>query len=78
MPGFRIPFGIERRLDALHQRDLFRRQLDRQIARLREADAVLAADRSLERDDPLEQLALGLRRPGALLPDRRWFTIRLT
>ncbi len=65
------PVRIERRLDPLHQRDLLGGELDRQIARLGEADAVLAADRAFERDDALEQLALGLRRPRALLPGRR-------
>src|SRR5687767_14810450 len=57
---------VECRLDALHQRDLIRRQLDAEIRRLGEADAVLAADRSFECDDLFEQQALGVLRAGAL------------
>ena len=44
LSGIQNPGGIERGLHALHERDLVRRKLDRQIRRLGEADAVLAAD----------------------------------
>ena len=67
LPGFRMPFGsnaaLTRFISAISSGDS---SIGR-YARLREADAVLAADRAFERDDPLEQLALGLRRAGALL-----------
>ena len=59
LPGLSRPFGIEGLLDALHHRDRLGRHLERQVLRLREADAVLAGDRSLERDDALEQRLLG-------------------
>src|SRR5262245_25718421 len=53
---------IERRLDAFHERDHVTGELDRQIRGLREADTVLAADRSFERNDALEELSLRLSR----------------
>ena len=62
-----MPCGIERLLHALHQRDLVRRQLEGQERRLREADAVLAADRSFERHDAFEEYALGLVRAAHLV-----------
>src|ERR687892_525928 len=42
---------IERLLDPLHQRDLLRRELDGEEWGLGKPDAVLAADRAVERDD---------------------------
>src|SRR5688572_910991 len=52
--------GIEGGLDALHQRNLFRRQLDRQIRRLREPDSVFATDGPFERHYAFEKLTLRL------------------
>jgi len=46
----------------LHERDGFGREFQPDERRLRETDAVLATDRPAKRDDPFEQLPLGLSR----------------
>ena len=59
LAGVEDAVRIERGLDPLHQGDDLGRQLQADVGRLREADAVLAADRSLEADDALEERAGG-------------------
>src|SRR6187401_2906395 len=51
---------IEGGLDPLRERDDLGRELETDVGRLRKADAVLAADRSFQRNDASEQLADGL------------------
>ena len=62
LAGIENTVRIERRLDAFHQRDLVGRQLEPTGRRLREPDAVLAADRPFERDHPREEESLRLLR----------------
>ena len=59
LAGIEHAVRIERLLDAPHQRDGLGRQLQRQVPRLAEADAVLAGHRAFERDHAFEQRLLG-------------------
>ena len=58
LPGFRMPFGSNACLTRSISAIVVGRELEAEILRLREADAVLAGDRAFERDDAFEQLAL--------------------
>jgi len=54
---------IERRLQPFHERDFDGRELQMQVRRFREADAMLAADRPLQRHHTFEQFLHRLFRP---------------
>src|SRR5262245_40881208 len=55
LPGIQYPVRIEGRLDPFHELEGLARQLDADVGRLREADAVLPADRAFELHHALEQ-----------------------
>ena len=61
---------VERGLDALHQGDRISRQLDVDVGRLGEPNAVFATDGALQRDDAFEQDTFSLLRSFALRPVR--------
>src|SRR3954469_10145053 len=67
LPRVQDPLRVERPLDRLHDLDRLRIELDRQVLRLGEPNAVLAADRSLERDHTFEEHLLGLVRAAHLV-----------
>src|SRR5258708_18374777 len=67
LAGVEQTLRIERGLDAFHEGDRLGIELERQVLRLGEPDAVFAADRALERHHAFEQGALGVVRAAQLV-----------
>src|SRR5690606_40278254 len=61
------PLSLHDALPLFHQRDFGIGQLDTKVRRLGKADPMLAADRSFQRNNALEQRALGLGRAPHLI-----------
>ncbi len=67
LTGIQNPIRIEGMFHSSHEGDFLRRQLQADVGRLREAHAVLAAERSFQGDDAPKQHALRLVRTADLL-----------